>query len=192
MKIQITGQKINIGSALAAHINESLPHTLEKYAPKITSVHVNFSQVKGNLFFCQIVINLGTGNGAVIKSSASNYNVYASFDEGLEKAKKQIVKFKDKIEDHHKMSSEQRDEILLENAQKYVIEHEDEIKGDNPIIISEKSTSVQRLTVAQAVSQMQILDLPALMFVEKKSGHISTVYHRKDGNISWVDSKIKA
>jgi ribosomal subunit interface protein len=192
MKIHITGQKINIGSALQTHVDESLPNTLEKYAPKITSVHVNFSQVKGNLFFCQIVINLGTGKGSVIKSSGSSYNIYASFDEGLEKAKKQIVKFKDKIEDHQKMSSEERDEILLDNAQKYVIESEEEIKRDNPVIISEKPTTVQRLTVAQAVSQMQILDLPALMFVEKKSGNICVVYNRKDGNISWVDSKIKA
>jgi ribosomal subunit interface protein len=98
MKINIAGQKIQIGQALQTHVNETLPEKLEKYWHKITSVHVNFSQVKGSLFLTQIIVHLGTGTHATIKSSGQGYNIYASYDEALEKAKKQVVKFKDKLQ----------------------------------------------------------------------------------------------
>ena len=192
MKINIAGQKIQIGQALQTHVNETLPEKLEKYWHKITSVHVNFSQVKGSLFLTQIIVHLGTGTHATIKSSGQGYNIYASYDEALEKAKKQVVKFKDKIEDHQKMSSEERDELLVKNGYKYVIDNQDEAGFDNsPVIVSEKSTDIRKLSLAEAVFTMNVLDLPALMFIDKKTGTIGTVYHRKDGDISWVDSKIK-
>jgi hypothetical protein len=35
--------------------------------------------------------------------------------------------------------------------------------------------------------QMDLQQLPALMFINVKNDRINVVYHRNDGNISWVD-----
>ena len=37
--------------------------------------------------------------------------------------------------------------------------------------------------------KMDLENLPALMFENIKTNRINVVYYRKDGNISWVDSK---
>jgi hypothetical protein len=37
--------------------------------------------------------------------------------------------------------------------------------------------------------KMDLENLPALMFENIKNNRINIVYYRKDGNISWVDSK---
>jgi hypothetical protein len=34
---------------------------------------------------------------------------------------------------------------------------------------------------------MDLGELPALMFINKKTGSINAIYRREDGNISWID-----
>jgi hypothetical protein len=36
---------------------------------------------------------------------------------------------------------------------------------------------------------MDLADLPALLFRNKVNNRINVVYHRIDGNISWIDPK---
>ena len=60
---------------------------------------------------------------------------------------------------------------------------------DNPAIIAEKPTQVLPISVGEAVMKMDLENLPALMFENVKTGRINVVYYRRDGNISWVDSK---
>jgi len=66
------------------------------------------------------------------------------------------------------------------------------MEDDNPVIIAEKQTSIETLTVADAVMRMNLANLPALMFINKKSGNHDVVYRRADGNISWVQSSSQA
>lgn len=35
--------------------------------------------------------------------------------------------------------------------------------------------------------KMDLSNLPALVFLNSENKRINVVYHRKDGNISWVD-----
>ncbi len=56
-----------------------------------------------------------------------------------------------------------------------------------PLVIAEKSTDIETLTVSEAVMKMDLSDLPALLFVNSAHGRVNVVYRRTDGNISWVD-----
>ena len=72
-------------------------------------------------------------------------------------------------------------------------------EGDNDdesalsgVIIAEKPTAIETLTVSQAVMKMDLQDLPAVMFVNTSTGRVNVVYRREDGNVSWVDPEEKA
>jgi hypothetical protein len=54
--------------------------------------------------------------------------------------------------------------------------------------VAEKQTSLEVLSVSNAVMLMELADLPTMMFINEKTGGLDVVYHRKDGNISWVES----
>ena len=58
-------------------------------------------------------------------------------------------------------------------------------------IITEKTTEIEELTVNQAIMKMDLAGLPALVFVNVNNKRINVVYHRKDGNISWIDPNYK-
>src|SRR5690606_40936365 len=55
------------------------------------------------------------------------------------------------------------------------------------LVIAEKPTAIETLTVGEAVMKMDLQDLPALMFFNSGHGRLNVVYRRVDGNISWVD-----
>ena len=60
------------------------------------------------------------------------------------------------------------------------------------LVIAEKPTEIEVLTVSEAVMKMDLQDLPALMFFNSAHGGLNVVYRRTDGNISWVDPEGKA
>jgi hypothetical protein len=129
-----------------------------------------------------------------MKSNASADDIYFAFDSALSKIEKQLRKYKSKLKDH---SSRLKLSEITPDSLKYVISpnktsndnESEEIDFDNPVIIAEKSTKILKLSVGQAVMKMDLENLPALMFENIKNNRINIVYYRKDGNISWVDSK---
>ena len=111
----------------------------------------------------------------------------------LSKLDKRLNKYKSRLNDyHHKIK-------LSESTQshKYIIQNDLEVMTDlieqtpstNPVIIAEKPIEIMNLTIQQALMKMDLENLPALLFTNSDSKRLNVVYYRKDGNISWIDSK---
>ncbi len=76
------------------------------------------------------------------------------------------------------------------DAPSYVIEapaHEDENATYNPVIIAETSKSLKRLSVSEAVMELDLTGANCLVFQHGSSGRINVIYRRPDGNVGWVD-----
>jgi len=194
MKIMISGKQISVGESLQAHVENRLEQGVNKYLDRVTSVNVVIAK-EGHSFKVDINGNTGTASGIVIKSSAVADDVYVCFDAAAEKIEKQLRRYKRRLTNHHKHTHP--DDIALPaivSAKKYVLQPEDETdsQADSPIVIAEKATGVETLTVSEAVMKMDLADLPALMFFNSASGRMNVVYRRVDGNISWVDPEDKA
>lgn len=190
MQVDISGQHMSVGQSLNQYVDGRLKEVVGKYFSNAPSTNVHFSK-QGHEFKCDIVLHEGTGRHVVIKSNNSSDEVYNAFDIALSKLEKQMRKYKSKLNNHHRgvKTSE-----ISADAVKYVIssksaEEEQEFDIDNPAIVAEKPTQVLPLTVGEAVMKMDLENLPALMFENAKTGRVNVVYYRKDGNISWVDSK---
>lgn len=195
MQISISGQHLSIGDSLKNHIESRLNEVVNKFFNDVVSVHVNFVKESFRIT-AKIMVNDAVGRQLVMKSNASCDEIYSAFDTALNKLSKQLRKYKNKLSDHHKKTKISEAQI---DATKFVIStkgHHDEhgdIDGgmeqdiDNPVIVAEKPTAIEKLSVGEAVMRMDLSDLPALMFENKKTGRINVVYYRHDGNISWVD-----
>lgn len=192
MKITISGKQIKIGAALQEYVKESVDTSIKKYFENAISAHVTFSKESHN-FTCDIVVNEGVSNHLYYKSQAKEENIYSSFDRALERMEKQLRRYKRRIKNHHKQSV---GEASSWAATKYVIQDdgqdfEETNSADNPLIVAEKQTAIETLTVADAVMRMNLANLPALLFINKKTNNFNVVYKRLDGNISWIDAKIE-
>jgi ribosomal subunit interface protein len=187
MNINISGQHMSVGASLQEYVNEKLQHIVDRYFDHAHAGDVHFLK-DGHLFSCEIIVRDGTGRHTLIRSNASCDDVYSAFDMSLTKCEKQLRRYKSKLKDRsHRLKSSD----AMTEAVKYVISHNKEdsnYDGDNPIIVAEKPTILESLSVSEAVMKMDLENLPAVMFKNIKNGRLNVVYQRSDGNISWLDS----
>lgn len=191
MQIKVSGKQVDVGDALRTHVEERLSGSIPKYLDRVTQCDVVISR-EAHQFRADIVLNTGTHSNFVVKGRAEAVDAHAAFDAAAEKIEKQLRRYKRRLTDHHK--TDRNEAVSLSEAEsratKYVLAsrtEEEEVNDDAPLIIAEKATSVETLTVSEAVMRMDLADLPALMFFNKANGRLNTVYRRADGNISWVD-----
>jgi Sigma 54 modulation/S30EA ribosomal protein C terminus len=76
------------------------------------------------------------------------------------------------------------------DAPSYVIEAP--VEGDDevtysPVIIAEATTALKRLSVSEAVMELDLTGAACLVFQHGSSGRVNIIYRRTDGNVGWVD-----
>lgn len=190
MQISVSGKKLDVGESLKQHVESRLGQGIGKYFERAIDANVVFSK-ESHLFRTDVMVNEGTGTGIIIKGNGSAEDIYAAFDMAADRIEKQLRRYKRKIKNHHKKKFadlDDKDFKLLE-ARKYVIAENDEEEKEEeaPLIIAEKPVKIATMTVSEAVMKMNLENLPALVFINKANGIMNVVYHRKDGNISWID-----
>ncbi len=205
MQIRVMGSNMEVGQSLTSFVEDHLSKEVTKYFDKAVAAEVHFSK-QGHMFKTLIVINEGVKGGIAVKSNAEAGDVYASFAEACEKSVIQLRRYKSRIKNYRRqgggLKSVEPDFNAID-AVKYIVppvnynvfaemEEEESVQTseDSLKIIGEKNTDVESLTVEEAIMKMDLQDLPALVFINKKNRRINVVYHRKDGNISWIDPNI--
>src|SRR6202022_2135304 len=77
------------------------------------------------------------------------------------------------------------------DAPSYIIEApaegDEEVAGYSPVIIAEATTSLKRLSVSEAVMELDLTGAACLVFQHGSSGRVNVIYRRTDGNVGWVD-----
>lgn len=189
MQVIVQGQHINVGDALRTYIEDRITETCEKFFDHTIESNVRLTPAPHGFYQCDITVSVG--NGLVLKSRADANDPYPAFDSAADKIKKRLRRYKARIRDHHKRLST-AESMAGVPANLSVIEDDqtkEEEAPENPVIVAELQTTIETLNVSDAVMRMDLGDLPALMFRDVKSGGVSMVYRRKDGNIGWIDSR---
>ena len=186
MKYNITGKQIDIGESLEDHVRTELDAILEKYAGRPTDASIVFSR-SGHEFVAEIVVHLSTG--LMVSAKGHDPEIYAAFDHAIDKADKQLRRYKRRLKDHHR---ERAQPVAQSSASSYILatSHEDvtpEPESLKPIIVAEMETKIPSLSVGEAVMQMELAGAPVLVFRKEGDDRVNIVYQREDGNIGWID-----
>ena len=198
MELTINGKHLDIGDALRDHIQGKLEDINEKYFNHGVAATVTVGK-ESNAFF-KTHISLQGGKNILVQATAQDTDPYASFDKSAEKIAKQLRRYKTRLRDHHERL-EQTPETEMLKANDYTLvselfEHMEDHEAVNdderavpkePTIVAELSTSIQTMTVSEAVMRMDLSGESAIMFVNSKTDTLNMVYKRADGNIGWVD-----
>ncbi|EIE49876.1 ribose ABC transporter permease [Salipiger aestuarii] len=186
MRYQITGKQIDIGEALQTHVKNELVPVMQKYSARATDAQITFSK-SAHEYICEVTAHLSTGLNASAKGKATE--IYAAFDDCVEKIDKQLRRYKRRLKDHHK---DRVEPVELFGASSYILageaeSHDEEPDSLQPIIVAEMETKIPSLTVGEAVMQMELAGAPVLVFRNEKKDGVNVVYRRDDGNIGWID-----
>lgn len=197
MELAIHGKQMDVGDALRTHVTARLEDINSKYFNRAIDVNVTFSPESHS--FIKSHVSLRVGKDIMVQASAIEANAYVAFDSAAEKVGKQLGRYKRRLRDHHERL-EQSPEAELTKARDYIlaikeidglsdkdVEDEDVPHGNDPLVIAEVSTHIQKMSVSDAVMRMDLSGQSALLFRNPKNNRLNMVYHRADGNIGWVE-----
>jgi ribosomal subunit interface protein len=181
MKIQITGKHTDIGVSFNQYIEETLQIAMQKYFPDPVDAHVTIEK-KGSQFYTEITSHVCQGFDVVVKGN--DYDPYTSFDMAISRIKARLSRYKTSLRDRRHNSPA----LKVEMAQKYILDGmEKEEQTTHPSIIAEMKMEIPTLSVGDAVMQMDLKDLPVVLFKNPTNDQLNVVFRRHDGNIGWVD-----
>ena len=187
MQIAIQGKQIDIGDSLRAHVETALQDKIGKYFDHAIDATVIISK-DAHLYCSEIIVHPGT-HGASIQAKASAGEPYPSFDEAADRVAKQLRRYKTKLKDHHAASH--ADQAEAQMARKTIFDSSytaaNESEASESTVVAEMETPIMTLTVSEAVMNLELGDIPALLFRNKANGGLNMLYRRPDGNIGWVD-----
>ena len=98
-----------------------------------------------------------------------------------------LKRYKHRIKDYHAGP----DNVTSAESTDYVItalSEEEAVPSEfTPVIVAENTTKMKRLSVSEAVVDLDLTGAAALVFRHAGHGRVNVVYRRSDGHIGWID-----
>lgn len=177
MKIRIIEKKYNA--------TEKMKEKMEKKLSKFNNFFDDSAEAQVVLIkekereIVEITIYL---KDTIFRVEQTTRDMYESFDECIENLKKQIRKYKTKLEKRFK--GKRIEEIDWEPY-----DFQDEYSEEDFNIIKTKTISVKPMFVEEAILQMNLLNHQFYVFKNAESGLTDIVYKRKDGDYGLIETK---
>ena len=189
MPFRVSGKNIDVGEALRIRITERIAEATTKYFDGGYSGHVTVGK-EGFGFRTECAIHLDSG--ITLEAEALAADAYASADQAASRVEKRLRRYKRRLRDRQaaRVDGNMVHEEPAVDAQSYVIAapDQDEVTTDiNPVIIAETTTALKRLSVSEAVMELDLTGVPVVVFRHAGHGRVNLVYRRSDGHIGWID-----
>ena len=186
MAIRVSGKNLDIGESLRAQVEARVTAALAKYADGRGSGQVTVSR-DGSGFRTECVVSLGSG--MILESAGSAPDAYASFDQSAVRIEKRMRRHKRRIKD--RLGDGQAKSLgAAESSYAILASPEDdeaELDEYHPVVIAETTTPLGRMSVSEAVLELDLTGGPVIVFRHAGNQRVNVVYRRRDGSIGWVD-----
>ncbi len=191
MNLSVTSRHIDVSVALRNRTEARLEELFSKYFGKAISATVTFAR-EGQEFKSNLEAHVG---GSIhMNASARHQDAYLALDAAAQNLAKRLRRHKRRLRDHH--SSHQNEAQRLEATNKILVGYEsanassqrvDNPGDESPLIIAENNASIKTMTVADAVTELDLTDEAAVMFTNAKTGRTNMLYRRNDGHLGWLE-----
>lgn len=182
MQILTTGKNLDIGDALRSRIEERLAGNVAKYFDGTVRAHVVVERQKSS-FRTECTLHLTTG--LTLQAHGDGAGAHGSFDSAAERLEKQLRRYKRRLRDHH---MERRRPVAMPPGEAMLDDTDDsELQESAPAIIAETPADLPKLSVADAVSRLDSLPAPFVVFRNGRNGGVNLMYRRSDGLVGWMD-----
>jgi ribosomal subunit interface protein len=188
MPFRVSGKNIDIGEALRERVSARIAEAFKKYFDAGYSGHATIGR-EGFGFRTECAVHLDSG--ITLQAEALAADAYASADQAAERIEKRLRRYKRRLRDRQAVPQGDGGKERV-TAASYVIAAPDIEEADDdgeftPAIIAESTTALPRLSVSEAVMELDMTGMPVIVFRHAGHGRVNLVYRRSDGHIGWVD-----
>jgi ribosomal subunit interface protein len=195
MPFRVSGKNIDIGEALRTRVNQRVAEATAKYFDGGFSGHVTIEK-EGFGFRTECAIHLDSG--ITLEAEAIAADAYASADQAAIRIEKRLRRYKRRLKHHQAARTDGQaldqdvGDRAVVDAPSYVIaapesDADEEASEWNPVIIAESTTALKRMSVSEAVVELDLTGVAVVVFRHAGHGRVNLVYRRADGHIGWID-----
>jgi ribosomal subunit interface protein len=191
MTLRVSGKNLDLGEALRARVSARIEEAVEKYFDGGWSGHITVGP-EGNGFRAECALHLDSGT--VLQAQGEADDPVLSCDGAAELIEKRLRRYKRRLKDHRANGRGRGPEFSAGPAATFVDttlsapdSDTEEDETWNPAVIAEATSSLARMSVRDAVLQLDLTGAPVLVFVHANHGRVNLVYRRADGHIGWID-----
>jgi ribosomal subunit interface protein len=189
MPFRISGKNLDVGDALRERIRDRIAEAMGKYFDGCYSGHVTVAR-DGFGFRTECAIHLDSK--ITLHAEGIAPDAYASADQAALRVEKRLRRYHRRLKDHRSERVDGRGSV---EAASYVIaapepESEAELDSFTPVIIAETITTLKRLSVSDAVMELDMTGAPVVVFRHAAHGGVNVVYRRADGHFGWIDPPV--
>ena len=188
MSFRISGKNIEVGEALRERVEARVAEAMGKYFDGGYSGHATL-QRDGFGFRTECAIHLDSK--ITLHAEGMAADPYASADQAALRIEKRLRRYHRRLKDHR---PERLDGGGAVDAPSYVIaapegEAEPPVDGAAPVIIAETTMALRKLSVSDAVLELDMTGAPVVVFRHAAHGGLNVVYRRPDGHFGWIDAR---
>ena len=189
MQITVSGKQVALSDALRVRVSDQLDTIAGKYFDHALEANVTFSRAR-SFFTCDI--NVHAGRGLTLRGEGEAADANSAFDDAAEHIGKRLRRYRRRVNEHARdLANRERPQA----GREYVLQPREEAADGaeqtaTPVfatIVAESAAAISRLTVSEAVMQLDLSDQQVMMFHNSVTGELNVVYRRTDGHIGWID-----
>jgi ribosomal subunit interface protein len=189
MALRVSGKNVDVGDALRSKAQDQINTVVTKYFDGGFDGHLTLEH-EGAGF--QAVCMLHLDSGADLTASAYGGDAVSAYEIMAATIEERLRRYNRKLKSHRRL----RDSEDALAAQSYVLaapEGQEELAEDySPAVIAETTSSLRRMSVGEAVMQLDLTQSDVVVFRHAGHGGLNVVYRRADGNIGWIDPALRA
>ncbi|CDP53437.1 ribosome hibernation promotion factor [Paradevosia shaoguanensis] len=188
MTLRVSGKNMDVGDALRSKAVDHFNSVVTKYFDGGYKGHLTLSHDGGG-YSADCVVHLDSG--MTLQASAAENDPTLAYEVMAGNIEKRLRRYNRKLKQHRRRPEDEEG-----TAQAYVLaapgEH-DELDADfSPPVIAEGTASLRRLSVGEAVMELDLSQSDVVVFRHAGHGGLNVVYRRADGNIGWIDPALSA
>ncbi len=188
MNLRVSGKHMEIGDSFRARIEDRVGDAVEKFFDGGFTGHVTVEKA-GSRFSADCFVRLDTG--ITLQATGEGQRPEAAFDAAADRVEKRLRRYKRRLKSHNNERGPATD--IAYTVMAAVGDDEEELPEDYaPAIIAESTMSLESMSVASAVVELDTKDTPVFVFRSAANGEVNVVYRRSDGNIGWIDPSAAA
>lgn len=188
MTLRISGKNMDVGDALRTRAQTYFDQVVQKYFDGGYDGHLTFER-EGFGFRALSMIHLDSG--ASLQVEGDGGDAISAFEGLALNLEKRLRRYNRKLKAHRRPNGE---DTL--SAQSYVLaaeEGDEELDEDySPPVIAEATSNLKRMSVGEAVMELDLGQHDVVMFRHAGHGGLNVVYRRADGNIGWIDPALSS
>jgi ribosomal subunit interface protein len=188
MTLRVSGKNMDVGDALRNKAEGHLDSVVGKYFDGGYDGHLTLSH-DGAGFTADCIVHLDSG--AMLQASALGGDAISAYEMMAANIEKRLRRYNRKLKQHRRHVN--GDDSPSTTYVLAASDEHDELEVDYaPPVIAETTSNLKRMSVGEAVMELDLIDGDVVVFRHAGHGGLNVVYRRADGNIGWIDPALSA